>query len=94
MERLRRGLTAWLYGKFCYAEQQEILALLDTVVQTAQGVLLQLETACQLIPHGLPAKEELKGSLRRAELMLDRLREQTELRARRCRVRSGPPWPL
>ena len=91
LERLRRGLTAWLYRKFCYAEQQEILSLLDTVVQNAQGVLLQLETACQLIPQGLPVKEDLRASLRRAELMLDRLREQTELGTRRSRAGSERP---
>ncbi|HEY2676644.1 MAG TPA: hypothetical protein VGI65_06710 [Steroidobacteraceae bacterium] len=79
---------AWLYRKICYSEQQEILSLLDGVVQNAQGVLLQLETTCQLIPQGSPAKEGLTASLRRAELMLDRLREQTEFRTRRCRMRS------
>jgi hypothetical protein len=88
LERLCRAIGAWLYRKVCYAEQQDILSLLDTVVQNTQGVLLQLETARQLIPQDSPAKEELRVSLRRAESMLDHLREQTELRTRRCRVRS------
>jgi hypothetical protein len=82
---------AWLYRKFCYAEQREILLLLDSVVQDAQGVLLQLESACQQVPQGLPAREDLRASLRRAELMLDRLREQTEIRTRRSRARAERP---
>jgi hypothetical protein len=88
LEHLRCALGAWLYRKICYAEQQEILALLDTVVQNAQGILLQLDTTCQLIPQDSPAKQDLKASLQRAELMLDHLREQTELRTRRSHLRS------
>jgi hypothetical protein len=88
VERIRCALRAWLYRKICYAEQREILMLLDGVVQNAQGVLLQLETACEMIPQDSPAKESLRAALNRAEILLEQLRNQAEIRTRRSRVRS------
>jgi hypothetical protein len=89
LERIRRALPAWLYRKICYADQQEILMLLDGVVQNAQGVLLQLETACEMIAHDSPAKEDLNTALKRAEVLLEQLRNQAEIHTRRSRARSG-----
>jgi hypothetical protein len=77
-----------LYRKICYAEQQELLMLLDGVVQNAQGVLLQLETVCETIPQDLPAKEDLRAALKRAEALLEQLRNQAEIHTRRSRARS------
>lgn len=88
VERIRAALRAWLYRKDCYGEQQEILMLLDAVVQNAQGLLLQLEAACELIPQASPAKEDLRATLGRAEIMLERVRDQAEIRTRRFRARS------
>jgi hypothetical protein len=88
VERIRGALRAWLYRKICYDEQQEILILLDAVVQNSQGMLLQLDAACELIPQDSPAKEDLRAALGRAEIMLERVRDQAEVRTRRCRARS------
>jgi hypothetical protein len=85
VERISWSLRAWLYRKICYAEQQDILMLLDGVVQNAQGVLLQLETACELIPQDSPAKEDLRTALKRADGLLERLRNQAEIHTRRWR---------
>lgn len=59
--------------------------LLDGVVQNAQGVLLKLETACELIPETSPAKEDLKTALAKADSLLERLRNQAEIHTRRWR---------
>jgi PleD family two-component response regulator len=37
--------------------------LLDRVVQNSQGVLLQLEAACEMIPQDSPAKSHLNAAL-------------------------------
>jgi hypothetical protein len=87
--RIYRALRAWLYRTLCYEEQQEILMLLDGVVQNAQGVLLQLETACEMIPQESPAKEDLRAALKRADQLLEQLRNQAEIRTLRSRVRSN-----
>jgi hypothetical protein len=71
-----------LYRKICYAEHQETLMLLDGVVQNAQGVLLQLAAACEMIPQDSPAKEGIGAALKRAENLLEQLRNQAEIRAR------------
>jgi hypothetical protein len=89
LERIRRAPRAWLYRKICYAEQREILMLLDGVVQNGQGVLLQLETACEMIPHDSPAKEDLRAALKRAEILLEELRNQAEIHTRRSRARRA-----
>jgi hypothetical protein len=86
VERIRRALGEWLYHKICRTEEQELLVLLDSVVQNAQGVLLQLETACDLIPPGIQAKEEMRTALRRGEDLLDQLRNNAEIRTRRARA--------
>jgi hypothetical protein len=88
VERIRRALREWLLRTICYAEQQEILMLLDGVVQNAQGVLLQLETACEMIPQNSRAKEDLRATLKRADNLLEQLRNQAEIRTRRTRARS------
>jgi hypothetical protein len=88
LERIGRALRAWLYRKICYAEQREILMLLDGVVQNAQGVLLQLETASETIRQDLRAKQDLKAALKRAENLLEQLRNQAEIHTRRSRARS------
>jgi hypothetical protein len=88
VERIRRALRVWLLRTICYAEQQEILMLLDGVVQDAQGVLLQLETACEMIPQDSHAKEDLRATLKRADNLLEQLRNQAEIRTRRTCVRS------
>jgi hypothetical protein len=88
VERIRAALSAWLYRKICYGERQEILMLLDAVVQNAQGVLLQLEAACELMPQASPAKEDLRAALGQAEIMLERVRDLAEIRTRRFRARS------
>jgi hypothetical protein len=82
----RCALRAWLYRKICRAEQQEILMLLDGVVQNAQGVLLQLETACEMIPQESRAKEDLSAALKQADSLLEQLRNQAEIRMRRSRA--------
>jgi hypothetical protein len=88
VECIRCALRAWLYRKYCYAEQQDILMLLDGVVQNAQGVLIQVETACEMIPQDSPAKEDLRAALKRAEILLEQLRNQAEIHTRRSRARS------
>jgi hypothetical protein len=88
-KRIRTALRSWLYRKCCHAEQQEILVLLDRVVQNSQGVLLQLEAACESIPPDSPAKCQVNAALERAEILLDRLREQADIRRLRARARSG-----
>jgi hypothetical protein len=75
-----------LYRKICYAEHQETLMLLDGVVQNAQGVLLQLEAACEMIPQDSPAKEGIRAALKRAENLLEQLRNQAEIRTRPARA--------
>jgi hypothetical protein len=75
-----------LYRKICYAEHQETLMLLDGVVQNAQGVLLQLEAACEMIPQDSPAKEGIRAALERAENLLEQLRNQAEIRTRPARA--------
>jgi hypothetical protein len=86
LERIRCALRAWLYRKICYAEHQETLMLLDGVVQNAQGVLLQLEAACEMIPQDSPAKEGIRAALKRAENLLEQLRNQAEIRTRPARA--------
>ena len=88
VERIRRALREWLLRTICYAEQQDILMLLDGVVQNAQGVLIQVETACEMIPQDSPAKEDLRAALKRAEILLEQLRNQAEIHTRRSRARS------
>ena len=88
LDRIGRALRARLYRKICYAEQREILMLLDGVVQNAQGVLLQLETASETIRQDLRAKQDLKAALKRAENLLEQLRNQAEIHTRRSRARS------
>ena len=88
VEQIRRALREWLLRTICHAEQQEILMLLDGVVQNAQGVLLQLETACEMIPQDSRAKEDLRATLKRADNLLEQLRNQAEIRMRRTRARS------
>jgi hypothetical protein len=85
VERISRSLRTWLNRRFCYAEQQEMLMLLDGVVQNAQGVLLQLETAWEMIPQDSPAKEDLRTALKRADGLLEQLRNQAEIHTRRWR---------
>jgi len=60
--------------------------LLDGVVQNAQGVLLQLEAACEMIPQDSPAKEGIRAALKRAENLLEQLRNQAEIRTRPARA--------
>jgi hypothetical protein len=88
VERIRCTLRAWLYRKIYYAEQHEILMLLDGVVQNAQGVLIQVETACEMIPQDSPAKEDLRAALKRAEILLEQLRNQAEIHTRRWRAQG------
>jgi hypothetical protein len=88
VERIRSTLRAWLYRKIYYAEQHEILMLLDGVVQNAQGVLIQVETACEMIPQDSPAKEDLRAALKRAEILLEQLRNQAEIHTRRWRAQG------
>jgi hypothetical protein len=71
--------------KFCDAEHQEILMLLDRVVQNSQGVLLQLQTSCDLVPAESPARQELSAVLKKAEVLLDELRDEADVRAQRLR---------
>jgi hypothetical protein len=92
VERICCALRGWLYRRLCYPEQQEILVLLDRVVQDAQGVLLQLESVCETIPPNLPAKEDLGAALKRAEGLLEQLRNQADIRTQRMRARTkGSP---
>lgn len=88
VERICRALRGWLYRKICYPDEQEILALLDRVVQDAQGVLLQLESACETIPPNSPAKADLGAALKRAEGLLEQLRNQADIRTQRMRART------
>jgi hypothetical protein len=85
VEIISWSLRAWLYRRLCHTEQQEILMLLDGVVQNAQGVLLQLETACEMIPQDSPAKEGLRTALETADSLLEQLRNQAERHTRRWR---------
>jgi len=55
-------------------------------VQNAQGVLLQLEAACEMIPQDSPAKEGIRAALKRAENLLEQLRNQAEIRTRPARA--------
>jgi hypothetical protein len=87
-KRIRSALKVWLHRKSCRAEHQEILMLLDRVVQNAQGVLLQLETACEMIPQDSPAKKDLSAVLKRADILLEQLRDQADIRTQRARARS------
>jgi hypothetical protein len=89
VKRIRAALRSWIYRKSCHAEQQEILMLLDRVVQNSQGVLLQLEAACDAIPQDSPAKCHLNAVLKRAEALLDQLRDQADVRRQRARARCG-----
>jgi hypothetical protein len=69
----------------CDAELQEILMLLDRVVQNSQGVLLQLQTSCEMVPAESPARDELKLVLKKAEMLLDVLRDEADTRTQRLR---------
>jgi hypothetical protein len=88
VDRIRGALRGRLYRKIGCAERQEILMLLDNVVQNAQGVLLQLETACESIPQNSPAKEHLRAALNQAERLLEQLRNQAEIHTRGTRARG------
>jgi hypothetical protein len=87
-KRIRAALRSWICRKNCLAEQQELLMLLDRVVQNSQGVLLQLEAACEMIPQDSPAKCHLNAALQRAETLLDQLRDQADIRRQRAHARS------
>jgi hypothetical protein len=63
--------------------------LLDRVVQNSQGVLLQLEAACDGIPQDSPVKSRLNTALKRAEILLDQLRDQADFCRQRARARYG-----
>ena len=89
VKRIRAALRSWIYRKNCQAEQQEILTLLDHVVQNSQGVLLQLELACDMIPQDSPAKTHLNGELKRAGALLDQVRDQADICRQRARARCG-----
>jgi hypothetical protein len=89
VKRIRAAFKSWVCRKSCRAEQQEILMLLDRVVQNSQGVLLQLEAACQMIPQDSPAKSRLNAALKRAESLLDQLRDQADVRWQQTRGRCG-----
>lgn len=87
--RIRAALRSWLCRKICVAEQQEILVILDRVVQNSQGVLLQLQMTCDLIPAETRSREELNAVLKRAEMLLDELRNEADIRTQRLRGRRG-----
>jgi hypothetical protein len=78
-KRISRALRAWLYRKVCNAEQQKILSLLDRVVQESQGVLLQLQTACEMIETSSPAKKNVDAALKLAEGLLEQWRDQVDV---------------
>jgi hypothetical protein len=71
--------------RFCDAEQQEILVLLDRVVQNSQGLLLQLQASCDTVPPQSPAREELCAVLQKAEVLLDELRDEADVWTQRLR---------
>jgi hypothetical protein len=86
-KRIRSALRAWLYRKICYAEQEEMLLLLDRVVQDSQGLLLQLQMASDLSSQDTSAKTDLNAALKRAERLLEDLRNQAELHSQRSLAR-------
>src|SRR5271156_5412030 len=87
--RIRHSFGDWLYRRVCYREQQEVLDLLDSVVQGAQGMLLQLQAVSQQISADSPAKAGMEATLTRAETLLAAVRDQAEIQARRFHTRRG-----
>lgn len=57
-------------------------------MQDGQGVLLQLQTACETVPQNSNARKDLNEALRQAEILLERLRDQADIRTQRLRSRS------
>jgi len=87
--QFRGAFRAWLYRRVCYREQREVLALLDSVVQDTQGMLLQLQAVSQLIAPDSPAKAGMEATLTRAEILLAAVRDEAEVQSRRFHARSG-----
>jgi hypothetical protein len=84
-KRIRATLRQWMCRRVCDAEQQEMLVLLDRVVQNSQGLLLQLQASCDLVPRESSAREELNAVLKKAEALLEELREEADIHTRRLR---------